>query len=1166
MTAENSSPPPADTPATAAPTPPADAKPPAWPTWFSGLDAMLGLMAVVFAFMLASFVARNTDFWRHIAAGKLVVTGAYPFGGDPFTYTAAGRAWVNPNWLGEVLLYALYSADTTGAVVVVAKAVAFAAAFGLLFLVRRGNSPLWPWAVAAALGALGACAFTQLRPYVFGLLLYSAALVTLFRGGWDAGKKWRMPLALGGLTLLWANTDGFAFLVPLTVAALWAGELIHEKFLKGLSDVPADADPFPPVPPAPALARALLVTAVAVLLNPTFLGALAKQPGEAVAQLLPFELDYGTRQVMAGDDQLARVTHPPVKSAYYSDPLYGNNPTGYAAAALAAACVALVVVGYRGGRASHLFLWLALALLSAVVHARFVGPLMLVSVVLAAAHLNALSRRLDLTRLTRHTASQVVLFCQAGRVLTVAALAFGMIAAWPGWLQVRSNVRPLDRWVAWQVEPDEGMKRAAELLQGWRTDPAKQEVLAGTHGLMVGTDLGDYCAWFAPAEKAFINSRYRLHRAEMDDFVRLRQAVYARKPAADADTPRPVTALADKYGAGYVCLGQGYTLLKIQGVGLVQAEFGSAAAAARITTAAGADSLWHLDGRFAVLGRVDTPEGQKRAERMVWDVTPLAFGVAVTPTEREANLTAGGRPNEGWEYDFLVRPKVVPAELDDSSMYSYYAEVRQEILFQETQRQYEFWGEKLALGLGAAGGGASGFQAVQVGPPQPPRRDYEFALPFLAARAARRAIAGDLDRSTAFIALAQAYQQQLLPETESDDNRNQAITAYTRALARMPDPAEGVRTRYTREGLLCASQLFRAHLSGRRLADQYLDLARDALTDLNKLLAAATDDDFQLVPVLRMWSDVLLAIRVELAAKSGNIPVERIAMDGRFYEYLVQSKTLDKTDLPQAWVPQDQKPLSPTLVRERMKRLEEIVETLVRGRNDLIESRMRGRPMMERFKASIDLGLPGKALDIYQEAVKANQNVAFEQTTAYISLMYHVGRLEAGHDLRLQLEKQLNDRGETGPEAAFVRQLYRQLELTEAKLAGDFKKADAIFEELSRANLPPKLTDAQRALATARPEALLPGLGAAGGFGLQQQTLAVMLPLQQQLYAEAFYSFQRGLFALHAGDTKAAKRHFDQAAAPQGVPLDAFTQQGQLNPQLSGFLPKYRELLQKYGN
>src|SRR4051812_41132916 len=87
-------------------TPPA-AEPPAarprhWP------DAVLAALVLAFAFLAASFAARNTDLWLHLAAGRLLAHGAYTFGSDPFAYTTGGAYWANHAWLSDLALYAGY--------------------------------------------------------------------------------------------------------------------------------------------------------------------------------------------------------------------------------------------------------------------------------------------------------------------------------------------------------------------------------------------------------------------------------------------------------------------------------------------------------------------------------------------------------------------------------------------------------------------------------------------------------------------------------------------------------------------------------------------------------------------------------------------------------------------------------------------------------------------------------------------------------------------------------------------------------------------------------------------------------------------------------------------------------------------------------------------------
>src|SRR4051812_12543808 len=63
-------------------------------------------LVLAFAFLAASFPARNSDLWLHLATGRLLARGEYTFGADPFAYTTSGVYWANHAWLFDLCLYA----------------------------------------------------------------------------------------------------------------------------------------------------------------------------------------------------------------------------------------------------------------------------------------------------------------------------------------------------------------------------------------------------------------------------------------------------------------------------------------------------------------------------------------------------------------------------------------------------------------------------------------------------------------------------------------------------------------------------------------------------------------------------------------------------------------------------------------------------------------------------------------------------------------------------------------------------------------------------------------------------------------------------------------------------------------------------------------------------
>lgn len=1119
-----------------------------WPEWFRAFDLALVVMAVVLAFLVASFVSRNADLWRHLAAGRLLTKFNYPVGGDPFTYSAAERVWVNANWLTEVVFYGLYSLDPTGAVLLAVKAMAFAGTLAVLLLLRRPQFSLWPWVVAITLAAIGMCLQAQLRPIVFGWLLHAVFLTVLFRADWSRGGKWRIPLMLGGITALWANTDTFAFLAPLSVALLLLGEWLHQLVPKAPPPAPG-TDPFPAVPPMPALGRALAVTCVALLLNPMFLAGVVRQPAEAIAQLVPFECNFLAKSTLAGDKDLVQITWSLGNREYYDskNSIFGRNLNSAVTGLMAVAVLALTVIGYRHGRVSHLALWIGMAILPLVFHARFVGAFLIVSAILMACHLNALGLRASALRSTHQAARPFRSLAIFGRLVTLLTLAVLIIVAIPGWLQPKFGERAMDRWVAWAVEPDEGMKRAALLVQGWREDPMKSAALAGEHGMNVHPDFADYAAWYAPAEKSFVNSRYQFHRNELPDLAALRQMiVYGKKEGEPAE--RPLIALLEKNAATYLCVGRS---LNNASVNYNVAEL--LAPDRKASGLSGMELFWHLDGRFIVIARADTPERVQRFAPLVWNVARDAFAPRSPDTDEGTDIPIGFRLPEGWENDFILRPAIQPVELSDSKAYSSQAQVRQYLLRQEAQARSLETNRKVLTGY-LLGGGAIFFQARQTAPKPVEQGDIDFALPLLATQTARRATHRNPDDARGFNELSLAYTLDI-PELEPGENRTQVLTALTRAEARQPLPVEGEHPRQLMDMLDVQVRLYKYHLQSDSLQNQNLDHARTALGNVNKLITAAPIDEINPDLMVSLWNDWYTALWVELGTFTGAQVSNRPPME-QLLEALVRQKMLEANDDIRKWGPKDRADVSFDLLVDRLRKLEISMKEAVRRRNDIAER----QPAERRFQVYIQLGLPGKAIEL----VKDESTKAKVPDEYVLGVLYKVGQLESAYLYRKKLEEETANLSATDPRSQHYRNLLRQFERKEAMLAGQFKRAELLLEEEFKLVAPPKLSATEMAVLKAESVGFIAGVGATTGGWPFALTFNNTQVLKQRLYTESMFLYQRGVMALLNGDTRMAKTHFDNANRPQGVELQTLGIP-QESIELAGYLPKYRELLEKYG-
>src|SRR5438034_812053 len=107
-----------------------------------GWDRLLIVLVLALAFLAASFFARNSDLWFHLATGRMLAERQFSFGADPFAYTTEGTYWACHSWLTDLVAYEFYSL-LGGTGLVVLKALLATALAGLLLLVRRPGSGAW---------------------------------------------------------------------------------------------------------------------------------------------------------------------------------------------------------------------------------------------------------------------------------------------------------------------------------------------------------------------------------------------------------------------------------------------------------------------------------------------------------------------------------------------------------------------------------------------------------------------------------------------------------------------------------------------------------------------------------------------------------------------------------------------------------------------------------------------------------------------------------------------------------------------------------------------------------------------------------------------------------------------------------------------------------------
>jgi hypothetical protein len=453
-------------------TPPGDQEPA--PAATAGrLGPMLVVVVAVLAFLLASFPARNSDLWAHLAAGRSLVHGGPSPDAAP-GLSAELRA--DHTWLYDVLCYGLYSAvGGTGLVLVKALLVA-GLALVLLRLSRTGQG-WWIPAACTALALLAIGTRLLLQPatvsYLFLALALWAALGRADEGGPSAGR--RAPLAglvppwpLLLLFVVWANTDSWFVLGLGVVALVWLGQALDSG--GGREERAAGGA-------AGALGRVavrVLILAAVCLLNPSHVGAFAPPP------------ELGWSSAAAGGP---RPVMSPFQTAYLTGP--GLSPAGLAYFPLLGLGMLAFVLNRRGWRWQWFLPWLGLALLSAV-RVRTAPFFAVVAGPALAWNLQALLER-------RATAAPLPAGLVAGRALAVLVLLALPACAWPGWLQI-----PPYEPRRWAVDTPSSLERGAAALRRWH-----QEGKLGpdARGLHLSPETARAFAWFCPEEKAVQDER-----------------------------------------------------------------------------------------------------------------------------------------------------------------------------------------------------------------------------------------------------------------------------------------------------------------------------------------------------------------------------------------------------------------------------------------------------------------------------------------------------------------------------------------------------------------------------------------------------------------------------------------------------------------------------------
>jgi tetratricopeptide (TPR) repeat protein len=405
------------------------------------------LLLVGFAFLLASFAAHNSDWWRHLSAGRYWTQKLFTRGdSQPPDQVENAPAGVRPpsGIVFDVGAYAVYSlVGGTGSVLF--KAILVACIVPLLLGLCRTGADWLIATLCVALAVLTLGTRIRLEPATISYFMLALTLWLLWRpqdteDSRVALANWALPL----IFVLWVNLDSWFLLGLGTVALVWLGRALDSR------KRPGAFFPF----------RHLFLLVAVCVANPLLLDAFT---------LLP-------RTLTAPDPGLSDAYHVPEHVTV------GRTPAGAAYYALFLLSLLSFAANRSGWRWQRFLPWLGLALLSTwnaaaiPFFAVFAGPVL-------GWNMQELCER---HAATIGSEPRVPLrLCFAG--LTFGLLLLGVVLAWPGWLQ-EAPFGPRQ----WTIVVPSAAPRGAAAIRNWH---AEGKLNANSRGLHLSLQTRDVFAW-----------------------------------------------------------------------------------------------------------------------------------------------------------------------------------------------------------------------------------------------------------------------------------------------------------------------------------------------------------------------------------------------------------------------------------------------------------------------------------------------------------------------------------------------------------------------------------------------------------------------------------------------------------------------------------------------
>jgi hypothetical protein len=224
------------------------------------LDRLILIGMLVFTFLACCYPLTDTDIWWHLRTGQLIWQRGEVPRTDWYTFTDAGRPWIDLHWGFQLFVTLLYSVGGVR-LLVLAKALFLTLAVAVAWHAAGRRMPAWLKACCWLPPIINISGRGEVRPEFVSLAWLAVWLWVVMRLESRPRLVWVLPL----VTVCWVNFHGL-FALGLVVGAAYA----LDRAVRTLARSRCGLEPAPPGPTPRTLVWAGLLIAMACFANPYF--------------------------------------------------------------------------------------------------------------------------------------------------------------------------------------------------------------------------------------------------------------------------------------------------------------------------------------------------------------------------------------------------------------------------------------------------------------------------------------------------------------------------------------------------------------------------------------------------------------------------------------------------------------------------------------------------------------------------------------------------------------------------------------------------------------------------------------------------------------------------------------------------------------------------------